>query len=335
MKPTIRDVAKYANVSISTVSRVMNAPDTVAEDKRSRVLEAIDALQYQPNSFARGLIYKKSNTFGIMIPDTENPYFSGLLRGMQDVAVKLNYSLMICSTDRDKDRFSTYIQIFYEKQVDGIVFVGDALSSEYYEEMRRFNFPIVLASTNAPQFEIPSVDVDDELASYEAVQHLIGLGHTKIGMISFPLQDTISGRPRLEGFQRALKEAGLEQCLNYVDFASHRYEDAYAAAERILAKHPEITAIFTASDEFAMGVISYVNEQGKKVPDQLSVIGFDDIRMAHMYIPKLTTIAQPAYEMGIRAVEKLYELITSGEVSVLREKLPHRLIERESTHILG
>jgi len=331
MKPTIRDVANYAQVSISTVSRVMNAPETVVEAKRIRVLEAIDVLKYQPNGFARGLIYKKSDTLGVMIPDIENPYYAGLIRGMQDAAVKINHSLMICNTDRDKKRLISYIQNFYEKQVDGIIFASDSLHPEYYEEMKRYQFPIVLASTNAPEYDIPSVDIDDEQAAYEAVRYLIENGHRHIGMISFPIAITVNGKPRHSGFLRALRESGLDECENYVEFANHFYEDAYIATDRLLTQHPAITAVFAASDEFAMGVISYLRERGRLVPDQLSVIGFDDIRMAHMYIPKLSTIAQPVYEIGYRAVQKLFEIISTGSVAVLREKLPHKLIIREST----
>jgi len=334
MKSTIRDVAKYANVSISTVSRVMNAPDSVVPEKRNRVLEAIEALQYQPNAFARGLIYKKSDTLGVMIPDIENPYYAGLIRGMQDAAVKLNHSLMICNTDRDPERMVAYVQNFFEKQVDGIVFASDSLSQEYYEEMNRYRMPFVLASTNAPEFDIPSVDIDDEAAAYEAVRYLIDSGHREIGMINFPISETISGEPRYAGYCQALQDAGLDPCAERVESASHRFQDAHAAAGRLLASYPQLTAIFAASDEFAMGAISYAREQGIAVPDRLSVIGFDDIRMAEMYIPKLSTVMQPVYDIGHQAVMKLHELITKGTVDVMREKLPHRLIVRESTRRL-
>ncbi|WP_424767342.1 LacI family DNA-binding transcriptional regulator [Paenibacillus sp. sgz302251] len=331
MKATIRDVAKYANVSISTVSRVMNAPETVAQEKRIKVLEAIDALQYQPNGFARGLIYKKSGTLGVMIPDIENPYYAGLIRGMQDAVVGLDYSLMICNTDRDKERTIAYVQSFFEKQVDGIIFTSDSLHTEYYEEMQRYRLPFVLASTNAPEYNIPSVDIDDELAAYEAVKYLIEAGHRQIGMISFPIGDTISGKPRFDGFSRALREFGLDATLTCVEYAEHRFEHAYHAAALLLARCPDLTAVFAASDEFAMGTISYLREHGRLVPEHISVIGFDNIRMAHMFIPKLTTIDQPTYDIGYRSVQKLYELITTGKVEVMREKLPHQLIVREST----
>jgi Transcriptional regulators len=331
MKPTIRDVAKLAGVSISTVSRVMNAPDTVVPDKRQRVQEAIKQLKYQPNALARGLIYKKSDTFGVMIPDIENPYYAGLLRGIQDAAVQLNHSVIICNTDRDRDRMLAYVRNLFERQADGIIFASDSLHREFHDEMKRSRLPFVLVSTDAPEYDVPSVDIDNVQAACDAVRHLIGLGHREIGMIGFPVGDTVSGAPRLEGFRRALAEAGLGHCEAYVEFAAHRFEDAYEAAGRLFARAPQVTAVFAASDEFAMGTIARARDLGRTVPDELSVVGFDDIRMARMFIPRLTTVEQPVYEIGVRAVRKLHELIVNGNVSDPHERLPHRLIVREST----
>ena len=331
MKPTIRDVAKLAGVSISTVSRVMNAPETVVPEKRQRVQEAIERLRYKPNAFARGLIYKKSDTFGVMIPDIENPYYAGLLRGIQDAAAEMNHSVIICNTDRVRSRMLAYVRNLFEKQADGIIFASDSLHRELYDELKRSRLPFVLVSTDAPEYDAPSVDIDNEQAACEAVRHLIELGHREIGMIGFPVGNTISGAPRLAGFRRALAEAGLDHCASHVEFAAHRFEDACEAAGRLFARAPQITAVFAASDEFAMGVIAYARDHGRSVPDQLSVVGFDDIRMARMFIPRLTTVEQPVYQIGVRAVHKLHELMVNGEVSVLHERLPHRLIVREST----
>jgi LacI family transcriptional regulator len=330
MKSTIKDVAKLAGVSISTVSRVMNAPDAVIETKRKRVLEAVEQLNYQPNALARGLIYKKTDTLGVLIPDIENPYYAGVIRGMQDAATGLGYTLLISNTDRNKNRIINYFQSFYEKQVDGILFASDTFFEEYYQEMKRFQFPLVLASTHSQFDDVPSVEIDDEAAAYDAVSYLISQGHRRIGMISFPFGDTISGQPRYDGFIRALTEQGLLENNDNVQFANHWFEDAYESTGKLFKKNPDITAVFAASDEFAMGVISYLYEHGIRVPEQVSVVGFDDIRMAHMMIPKLTTVAQPAYQIGFRSVEKLNEIISSGKSEVIREVLNHKLMIRNS-----
>ncbi|PQP91131.1 LacI family DNA-binding transcriptional regulator [Paenibacillus sp. AR247] len=331
MKPTIRDVAKMAGVSISTVSRVMNSPDSVVEAKRSRVLEAIEKLQYQPNAFARGLIYRKSFTLGLLIPDIENMYFAGIIRGMQDACVKLGYSLMICNTDRDKDRLLSYIDAFREKQVDGIVFASDILYPEYFEKLTACRIPFVLLSSHSDEFEVPSVEVDDEEAAYEAVKFLIELGHREIGMIGFNHVNSVSGPPRYEGFVRAMKEGGLTHNIGKVAYAEHRFEQAYHASHELFSAHPDITAVFCVADEFAMGTISYLKDRNILVPGQVSVVGFDNLRMANMFIPKLTTVAQPIYELGYRAAEKLHELLTTGSVKVPKEMMKHKLIVRESS----
>jgi LacI family transcriptional regulator len=332
MKPTIRDVAKMAEVSISTVSRVMNAPESVVESKRSRVLEAIQDLKYQPNALARGLIYKKSNTLGVMIPDVRNPYYGNVIRGMEDAAKKLGYNLMICNTDHDKKRLISYLRSFYEKQIDGIVFTSDFMYPDYYEAIQRYMLPVVLVSTQSYDYELPSVNINDEQGGYDATKYLIELGHKKIGMVCFSLTDSMSGLSRYRGFLRALREFDLERsCGRCVEFAGYWFDDAEEAAGHLFAKHPDLTAVFAVSDEFAMGIISYLHSRNTAVPDQVSVVGFDDIRMARMTIPKLTTIAQPMYELGHRGIEKLHEIIEGGESAELREIMPHRLIVRDSS----
>lgn len=331
MKPTIRDVARMAEVSISTVSRVMNAPSTVVESKRKRVLEAVERLKYQPNAFARALIYKKSFTLGLLIPDIENLYYAGMIRGMQDACIELGYSLMICNTDRDKERLLSYIDTFHEKQVDGIVLASDVLFPEYHDKLVGCRIPFVLVSSHSDEYEIPSVEVDDEQAAYDAVKFLIDLGHKNIGMIGFNHDNSVSGPPRYKGFVRALTEMGLQQNIGKCKYASHRFEHAYQAAHELFTDYPELTAVFCVADEFAMGTISYLKDCNVLVPGQVSVIGFDNVRMSSMFIPKLTTIAQPIYKLGYRAAEKLHELLTTGEVQELNEKMAHKLIVREST----
>ncbi|MFX3635361.1 MAG: LacI family DNA-binding transcriptional regulator [Candidatus Pristimantibacillus sp.] len=331
MKPTIRDVAKLADVSISTVSRVMNAPDTVVEVKRQRVLDAIEQLNYQPNAFARGLIYKRSHTLGVLIPDIRNPYYGGVIRGMEDAAKQLGYNLMICNTDREAERMIMYLDNFNKQQVDGILFASDFVRPAYYEAMLAYRLPVVLVSTESQQYDLPSVKIDEEQAAYDAVKYLIESGHRDIGFIGFTLPDPISGQMRYNGFIRAINQYELHHCIDYVAFATHWFEEAYEATATLFDRHPHLTAIFACSDEFAMGTISCLHSRGIHVPQQVSVIGFDNIRMSWMTIPKLTTIAQPMYQIGFHSVQKLHELIQTGTVALFREWLPHELIIREST----
>jgi len=333
-KPTIKDVAKMANVSISTVSRVMNSPESVIENKRNQVLAAIEKLKYKPNALARGLIYKKTNTLGVVIPDIRNPYYADIIRGMEDASKKLGYNLIICNTDRDKKRLFSYLNNFYERQVDGILYTSDPIYPDYYHELKRLKIPVMLVSTHSMEYELPSVKINDEQASYDAVKFLIDSGHRKIGMIGFDLTDSIAGLTRYHGFIRALREHDLDECKNNIVYVNGWSYDTPDAAAKLMKKCPDVTAIFTVSDELAMGLLCYLHENRISVPEQISVIGFDNIRLSGIMIPKLTTVAQPTYEIGYRSVEKLDAAIEGREDPVLREYLPHEIIVRASTKSL-
>ncbi|WP_239619100.1 LacI family DNA-binding transcriptional regulator [Cohnella mopanensis] len=334
MKPTIKDVAKLANVSISTVSRVMNAPDTVVKSKKTRVLDAIEELKYKPNALARGLIYKKTHTLGVVIPDIRNAYYADIIRGMEDASKKLGYSLIICNTDSDRNRLFSYLNTFYEKQVDGILYTSNPIYPDYYKELQRLNMPVVLVSTHSMEYELPSVKIDDEQAAYDAIKFLIDSGHRNIGMISFDLSDSIAGMTRYQGFVRAMREYNLEFSKDNICFINEFDHDPYAAAEELFKKAPDVTAIFTASDILAIGLMSYLHENKIRVPEDISVIGFDNIRMSRTSIPKLTTIAQPMYDIGHRAVEKLHARISGEEDDILREIVPHEIVVRASTRLI-
>ncbi|WP_123043204.1 LacI family DNA-binding transcriptional regulator [Cohnella candidum] len=334
MKPTIRDVAKMANVSISTVSRVMNSPESVVESKKQRVLGAIEELKYKPNALARGLISKKTHTLGVVIPDIRNAYYAEIIRGMEDASKKLGYSLIICNTDADRNRLFSYLNTFYEKQVDGLLYTSDAVFPDYYKELKRLRMPVVLVSTHSMEYELPSVKIDDEQAAYDATAFLIEAGHRSIGMISFDLSDSIAGQTRYQGYVRALREHNLEFSKDNVFFIQEYYHDPYVAAESLLRQAPNLTAVFASSDVLAMGLLSYLYEKGIQVPDEISVIGFDNIRVSSLTIPKLTTVAQPMYQIGYRAVEKLDARIGGEADPQLRELVPHEIIVRGSTRRL-
>jgi LacI family transcriptional regulator len=335
MKSTIRDVAKLANVSISTVSRVLNTPEMVTPNKRIKVLEAIEQLQFHPNALARGLIHKRTETLGVLIPDVSNFFFAEVFRGMEDAAHESGNNLIICNTDSNKNRMISYLGILNEKQIDGIVFTSEPVYPDYYEIFSRLNVPIVLAATHSLEFDIPSVKVNDEQAGYDATEYLIQQGHKKIAMISGPSTDPIAGLPRLQGFMRAMRTNALQMDLNRcVEYGSYRHDDGYEAMKRLIDKFPEVTSVFAASDEMALGAITYLYQKGIRVPDQVSIIGFDNTRIANMCLPKLTTVAQPLHNIGYQAVKKLEELLNKGSGEELRTCVPHHIVQRESVRNL-
>ena len=331
MRPTIKDVAKLSGVSISTVSRVMNTPDIVSEEKRKRVEEAIRELGYSPNALARGLISKQTHTVGVLIPDISNNYASELVKGLEDAGHQTGISLIICNTDRDPERMVHYLEILKQKQVDGIVFTSEYFSEEYARIAAKHRVPLVLAAAHTTAAELPTVKINDEEAGFDAVQYLVKKGHRESGMISGPKDDLVAGLPRYLGYERACREllgqTDLEERVDYGDF---RYEGGYTAMQRLYHRQPDLTAVFCASDEMALGAITFLHERGLRVPDDISILGFDNTKIAKISLPKLTTDAQPIYQIGREAMKKLNRLTAGEELIELTTYLRHRIIERDS-----
>ncbi|WP_440897621.1 LacI family DNA-binding transcriptional regulator [Amphibacillus sp. Q70] len=330
-KATMKDVAEMAGVSLSTVSRVLNSPNSVRTDKRKKVQQAIKDLKYYPNALARGLIYKRTHSIGVLIPDVSNLFSAEMIRGMEDAAHELGNSLIICNTDRSRERMYQYLKVLKEKQVDGIVFTSDPVNKDLYDMFDQLRLPVVLASTESLDYNLPSVKINDEQASYEGTMYLLNKGHSNIGFISGPSTDSVAGIPRLIGFRQAIKE---KLDINYsdrqIEFGTFQFEDGYEAMKRLYIKNPELTAVFAASDEMALGAISYLNEKNISVPLDVSVLGFDNTKIAMMSIPKLTTVSQPMFNIGAVAVRKLEEILSKGELKEKRIYLNHKIIERDS-----
>ncbi|MCU6795557.1 LacI family transcriptional regulator [Paenibacillus sp. WQ 127069] len=331
MKSTIKDVARMANVSISTVSRVLNNPDIVVKDKRDKVLQAVKELNYSPNALAIGLIHKRTKTLGVLIPDISNLFYAEVIKGMEDAAHESGNNLIICNTDNNEERRLSSLKVLSEKQIDGIVFTSEPIFPDSYEVFKRLNIPIVLAATHSLEYDIPSVKVDDEQAAYDATDYLIKKGHTKIGMISGSMLDPISGLPRIQGFLRAHRAHNIELVPeDRIEYGKYLFEDSYKAMKALHTKFPEMTAVFATSDERALAAISYLHEHKVKIPDEVSVIGFDNTRMAGMCFPKLTTVAQPLYEMGSQAIKMLDSLINGVALDEMRSYMNHWIVERDS-----
>ncbi|TMW72338.1 LacI family DNA-binding transcriptional regulator [Alteribacter natronophilus] len=329
-KITMKDVARMAEVSMSTVSRVLNNPESVHAEKRQRVLKVIEAENYHPNALARGLVYKRTQSLGVLLPDISNGYVAEVIRGMEDTANSHGHSLILCNTDMNRERMLKYLRVLKEKQVDGIIFMSEPVTGELNDLFTELQLPVVLASTQSLEYNLPSVKVDDEQAAYDAAVYLIEKGHRKIGMISGPTFDVISGATRYYGFQRAVNEKLGSRADGMVEFGHYRFEDGYIAMKRLYGRKPDITAVFAASDEMAVGAITYLREKGMRVPGDVSVMGYDNTKFASMYTPKLTTVAQPMYEIGSTAVEKMIDRL-DGEVSGdERTYLSHKIVERES-----
>ncbi|GGD65319.1 catabolite control protein A [Paenibacillus nasutitermitis] len=330
MTVTIYDVAREAGVSMATVSRVVNNNPNVKPQTRKKVFEAIERLGYRPNAVARGLASKKTTTVGVVIPDISNAIFAEVARGIEDIANMYHYNIILCNADKKKDKEIRVINTLLEKQVDGLLFMGGAVTDEHLQAFKTSNVPVVLCATTDENDSIPSVDIDHEAAAFDAVQTLINQGHKRIAMISGTLQDPSNGYARFQGYKRALETAGIDYDENLVRTGNYRYESGVEAMKYFL-ELPELpTAVFSATDEMAIGAIHCIQDSGRKVPDDLSVISVDNSRMASMVRPQLTAVAQPMYDIGAVSMRLLTKLMKKETVEQARVVLPHEVIKRQS-----
>ncbi|CQR53364.1 LacI family DNA-binding transcriptional regulator [Paenibacillus riograndensis] len=334
MNPTIKDVAQKANVSIATVSRVLNNLTGYSDKTKQKVNQAIKELGYQPNAIARGLINKRTQTIGVMFPKVSSAFSSDLLHGIDEFAHDSNYSVVVCNTDNDGKRTMKYLQLLREKQVDGIIFSSEVLSKEYYEVLESMKIPVVLVSSQTDFAKVPYVKVDDYQAVYDAIQFLISKGHRKIAMISGTKGDPIAGTPRVQGYRKALEANGIAFDSSRLVYGDFSFESGSRAMEALLRKAGEVTAVFAASDEMAIGALSSALKHGLNVPEDISIMGYDDLKPAQMVTPPLTTVRQPLYEMGKIASEKLIGMIETGEIAANRI-MAHSIVERQTVRTLA
>lgn len=327
---TIKDVARESGVSIATVSRVVNDTGYVSESTRKKVEETVTRLGYSPNHFARSLSRGSTRIIGTVIPDISNPFFPAVARGIDDVLASNGYLLVICNTDNDEAQEEALVKALMEKRVDGIVFVTG--SREPGEIVRNVSSEVAIAviDREVKGADCDVVTCDSYKGAYEMTRHLIDGGHRRISFISGPVHLSTSQK-RLAGFQAAMKDAGLDD-KSPVYYGDFRYETGYSIARDILAAPQGATAVFAANDLMALGAMRHFLDAGVLVPAQMAVAGYDDIQMASVVRPSLTTVVQPAYRMGAVAAEVLLERLQRGAGPPFQVKvLDPTLVVRDST----
>ena len=331
MSITIYDVAREANVSMATVSRVVNGNPNVKPTTRKKVLETIEELGYRPNAVARGLASKKTTTIGAIIPDISSTFFSELTRGIEDIATMYKYNIILSNSDQNKDKELHLINTMYEKQVDGIVFMGGEITEEHTNQFKTSRVPVVLAATNDQSNELPSVNIDYEQAAYEATKHLLETTKTQPALITGGDHIQNNGL-KYQGYVRALKEANIELNEDYIIENESSYNGGIDGVTELLEKQGEQPkSIFVTTDEMSVGVIHGVQDKGLHVPNDIEVFGFNNTRISMMVRPTLTTIVQPMYDLGAVAMRLLTKYMNKEEVEENTVILPHRMIERDST----
>jgi LacI family transcriptional regulator len=328
---TIKDVAQAASVSTATVSHVINGTRAVSDATQQRVLKAMDVLNYQPNAVARGLRTKRTRLLALVIPDITNPFFTDFARGFQDGADQHDYVVIVCNTDRDLDRELRYLDMVRQQQVDGLALNPAKVTATDLLRLLRAQVSVVLVGSQIDDPNFDLVMVDNIQGGVDAVQHLIGLGHTQIGLVCGP-RTTSSGLLRFQGYCQALERNGLQYLDNLVAEGDFTYEGGNACMHTLLSQANRPTAVFATSDVMALGAKQAIEDAGLRIPADISLIGFDDIPDLARVRPKLTTIAQPRYPMGLETARLLLDRIEQKSPPERRKVImEHNLVVREST----
>lgn len=330
MTVTIYDVAREANVSMATVSRVVNGNPNVKPTTRKKVLATIERLGYRPNAVARGLASKKTTTVGAIIPDISSIFFSELARGMEDIATMYKYNVILSNSDQNKDKELKLINTMLEKQVDGILFMGGTITEEHIRQFKTSSVPVVLAATYDETNEVGSVNIDYEIAAYEATKYLLEKGKKVPAYVNGSAEFSMNEH-KYNGYKRALKEANLTLREDYITEGDFSYESGIEAAKYLVELDDRPDSIFVASDEMALGVIHGVQDAGLQVPNDIQVFGFNNTRLSTMVRPTLSTVVQPMYDIGAVAMRLLTKYMNKEEVEEKNVILPHRIELRDST----
>ncbi|QRF24148.1 LacI family transcriptional regulator [Alicyclobacillus sp. TC] len=340
MKVTIRDVASKAGVSAATVSRVLNKPELVDPETKQRVQAAIKALDFHPNAMARGLSVSRTDTIGLVIPGINDLFFTELYRGIEKACSENNMKILLFDSQHSRHRALEGFTFLRRHQVSGIIFTSKLVDQDYDALFDRIGIPVALALTEATgRTPLPAFKVDDVRAVFDVVAYLVARGHQRIGMITGESEDDRTGLLRLEGYRRAILHFGIGYSESFVTSGNYRFDGGYAAMQELLKRQPinQLTAICTASDEMAIGAMRCLHDHGLSVPDDMSVIGFDDLQIARMVIPSLTTVMQPFEEIGEQVVRALLQRIE--QPSELPRQgtyyMPHRIVERETVKCLN
>lgn len=331
---TIGDIARQAGVSKSTVSHVINQTRFVSEETTQRVLKAIDELDYRPSKVARGLASERTGTVGLLISDVGNPFYHKVIRGVEDVALQNDYSVFLFNASYDLDRSLKYIRSMIDRQVDGVMFMSSRLTTDLLGELTRHGIPAVILDWEEAQIDgVATIAFDFESGIYEAVEHLVGLGHRWFAHVSGP-PDLWTARVRQRLFLDALDEQGIDPESVLVVKGNLRIDGGREALPEIVEAPNRPTAVFTANDLTALGLVWEARKRGVRIPEDLSVVGLDDIELAGQISPPLTTIKLPRYQMGAVAMRALLALIREKAGSeVARHIMSTRLVVRESTGV--
>jgi LacI family transcriptional regulator, galactose operon repressor len=313
--PNIREVAKKAGVSVATVSRVLNHPERVSPNTKEHIDRIMEEMEFSPNVFARSLNLKKSHTIALIIPDILNPQYMEIARGVERVAHEKGYNLLLCNTEKDRGKEKDYIRMLIEKKIDGIILAFTLLQQEDFAEIQKKNIPLILFGQNILKKNISSVYSDFKEGAFLAVSHLVQLGFKRIAYICGE-KDQLENRDKTLGYTEALLSSGLKVSKELIIEGSDDIDSGYLAALKLLKLYPLPDAVFVANDLMAIGAVDAFRTEGKRIPEDISVIGYDNIRMASLIEPKLTSVSWPVYKMGLISARILIDEVEKPDEEV-------------------
>lgn len=330
---TIKDVAKYANVSPSTVSRVISNSSRISPETQERVRKAMKKLGYHPNAIARSLVTQRANAIGLILSRATkdafaNPFFPGIIQGIADIAQEEHFSLILSAAKDYQEEHEEAINMLRNRKVDGVILMASRINDKIIKNLLDNDFPFVLIGRSMEIDDIPIVNNDNIKAAYDAVKYLIHKGYERIAIISGPEEYVVS-RDRVEGYRRALLENGLNFNSTLVRYTDFNYEGGYESARALLSEN-KIDAIFAIDDMIAFGALRAVQETNLNIPEDLAIVGFNDDPMVAYVKPALTTVRIPISRMGREAAKMLIRIITDKSYSGEEIIVPTELIKRDS-----
>ena len=329
-RTTIKDIAQAAGVSTTTVSHVVNNTRYVDPETRSRVLQSMAALGYQPNFLARSLRKGESKTIGLIVPDAANLFFAEVARKIEDYGFQQGYSVILCNSDNNPEKQTSYINTLLAKRVDGVIFISSGGADNDLARLLANQVPVVVADRDVPLELADVVLVDNEQGGYDATRHLIELGHRRIACITGP-HELSPSMQRVEGYRRAMQEFHLELNPDYIVAGDFTFHSGGLAMDLLLKRFPRPEAVFVSNDMMAFGAMSAIRKAGFEIPDDISVVGFDDIELSSAIIPALTTVAQPFDDIALQVTRLLVQrMIDKRNGDNQRLILKAALVKRES-----
>lgn len=314
MKVKLKDIAEHLNVSVSTVSRVVNGKNYVNPEVRKKVLEALEYFKYQPNEIARSLKSKSSKVIGVIVPDIMNMFFAAIIKGVEYEVREQGFSIIICSSDEKVEKEAEYLQLLAQKQVSGLVIATVNESMPFFTDYKALHIPVVFVD-NLPKVsdQFDSVIVDNVRASHELVSGLIKQGHGQVAIITGPLNQTTSSE-RLAGWEKAMKDNRLEIRQEWIKVGSFKQEDGYAFMKMLLATERPPTAVFAANNILAYGAMQAIKEKGLRIPEDISLVSFDTIDHTGLLSPVIRSMIQPAEEIGRIAGDIIVRKLKNPEI---------------------